>query len=457
MITVIDAPCGTGKTTYCINYMKEHPTQKFIYITPYLDEVERIQKEIDNIETPDTRNERGTKLESMKDLLINPFVNIVSTHSLFERFTPEMADLIKTQHMTLILDEVMEVVREIDSKTLHPDDVKIMLESNLISIDETTGKIDWIANEYKGNRFFSAKELIQNSEMYAIQLRNSVYNCFIWTFPPKVFEAFDDVYILTYLYKYQLQRFYYDLYGIGYNIKTLKDKKLVSIKDYEKDIPTRFLDKIQIYEGQSNIIGQVENIEPVINGEEFIDFERTPQGILSKSWYIRKLSAFKSESEIEKEKDKKRIALRNTPPSFQVFRHYIENVVKNYFKTRAEDIICTTFKDYEKYLKGKGYTNSFIPCNTRATNKYQNTHCVMYLINKYMHPFVKKFFKIHHVDISSTDEDMFALSELIQFIYRSAIRNGEEIKVYIPSTRMRRLLKSYITENTEDKILDIAF
>ena len=37
---------------------------------------------------------------------------------------------------------------------------------------------------------------------------------------------------------------------------------------------------------------------------------------------------------------------------------------------------------------------------------------------------------------------------MLQFIWRSAIRNGEEIWVYIPSIRMRSLLKKWIQENS---------
>ena len=35
---------------------------------------------------------------------------------------------------------------------------------------------------------------------------------------------------------------------------------------------------------------------------------------------------------------------------------------------------------------------------------------------------------------------------MLQFIWRSAIRDGEEIWIYIPSIRMRRLLYEWIEE-----------
>lgn len=65
----------------------------------------------------------------------------------------------------------------------------------------------------------------------------------------------------------------------------------------------------------------------------------------------------------------------------------------------------------------------------------------MYMINRYLNPYVKKFFEGYNIMV---DEDGYALSEMIQFIWRSAIRNNEPIYCYIPSKRMRDLLQGYI-------------
>ena len=47
---------------------------------------------------------------------------------------------------------------------------------------------------------------------------------------------------------------------------------------------------------------------------------------------------------------------------------------------------------------------------------------VVYPINIFVNPIVKQFFTNNGVEI---DEDSYALSELIQFIYRSRIRQSE--------------------------------
>lgn len=80
----------------------------------------------------------------------------------------------------------------------------------------------------------------------------------------------------------------------------------------------------------------------------------------------------------------------------------------------------------------------------RASNEYMNRTSVVYPINRYINPGIKNFFIKHGVKV---DEDGYALSEMLQFIWRSAIRKGEEIYVYIPSIRMRRLLDDWINKS----------
>ena len=83
----------------------------------------------------------------------------------------------------------------------------------------------------------------------------------------------------------------------------------------------------------------------------------------------------------------------------------------------------------------------FVPCTTRATNDYADRTVLIYLLNRYMKPEIEKYFLGHGVPI---DKEKFALSEMLQWIWRSAIRNGEPIKVFIPSSRMRNLLLDWL-------------
>ena len=61
----------------------------------------------------------------------------------------------------------------------------------------------------------------------------------------------------------------------------------------------------------------------------------------------------------------------------------------------------------------------------------------------YYNPIIKQFFIDKGV---SVDEDIWALSELIQWVFRSAIREGNNINIYIPSERMRNLLIEWLNK-----------
>ncbi len=47
------------------------------------------------------------------------------------------------------------------------------------------------------------------------------------------------------------------------------------------------------------------------------------------------------------------------------------------------------------------------------------------------------------------NEDLYGLSEMIQWIWRSRIRKGESINIYIPSMRMRNLLDAWMKMNLD--------
>ena len=49
MIKVVDSIMGSGKTTCLINMMNEHPEQRYLYVTPYLAEVDRITSACSNL------------------------------------------------------------------------------------------------------------------------------------------------------------------------------------------------------------------------------------------------------------------------------------------------------------------------------------------------------------------------------------------------------------------------
>ena len=126
--------CGTGKTIQIINYINQNPDKKYLFITPFLTEIERIKKSCPNLkfEEPPVF---GNKIQGLKYLL-NKQKNIVSTHSLFRSFDQSVLDLTKFYDYTLIMDEVADIVEVVDATK---SDIKLILEE-YVSI-ESNGKV----------------------------------------------------------------------------------------------------------------------------------------------------------------------------------------------------------------------------------------------------------------------------------------------------------------------------
>ena len=61
-----------------------------------------------------------------------------------------------------------------------------------------------------------------------------------------------------------------------------------------------------------------------------------------------------------------------------------------------------------------------------------------------MNPNEVNYFINQNVEVN---QELLAISDMLQWIFRSAIRDGKEINVYIPSPRMRELLNKWFDYN----------
>jgi hypothetical protein len=100
----------------------------------------------------------------------------------------------------------------------------------------------------------------------------------------------------------------------------------------------------------------------------------------------------------------------------------------------------TTYNEFKNYIKGKGFTKSFIPLGQDSGKNLSDRIYLAYLANN--------FYPVSNTSNFEISESQYALSEMLQFIWRSAIREGKEIWIYIPSVRMRELLKYWIDKNS---------
>lgn len=399
-VRVCDMIMGSGKTQSAINLMCKDKNSKYIFITPYLNEVERIKQSCTDRKFVSPQNKGDGKLDNLHYLLAKG-ENIASTHALFRYYTDETLSLLRYHGYKLILDEVFNVVENLN---IHKDDIEMLTDEKIIDVDED-GRVVRANNKYQGE-FATLLETCDtgNVLLYGGKLM-------IWTFPVKVFEAFSDVIILTYLFDAQIQKYYFDINDVNIEyIGTKYERGEYSFCDYPAlpDYAKHLSEKIHILNDERlNMVGD----------------SRTA---LSVSWYERAAKA-------------------KGKPLIQMLKNNLYNLFRHKYQSNADENMWTTFKDYRPMLAGKGYTKGFLSYNIRATNNYRHKTHLAYCVNVYFNPYMKNYFTDLGVDVK---EDEYALSEMIQWIWRSAIREDKEIWIYIPCKRMRTLLEEWLYKLT---------
>jgi len=88
---------------------------------------------------------------------------------------------------------------------------------------------------------------------------------------------------------------------------------------------------------------------------------------------------------------------------------------------------------------------NWVPNMTRGTNDYRHCSHLIYLWDQNLNPRIAEFLGVD----SQRHRDMYAISELIQWVYRSRVRDGQPITLYLPSSRMRKLLQRWLDGDLE--------
>lgn len=79
-IHIVDSVMGTGKTQACIAWMRQHPEQKYLYVTPYLDECSRIQASAPELDFREPQEDKTKSADLLR--LLSEGQNITTTHEL---------------------------------------------------------------------------------------------------------------------------------------------------------------------------------------------------------------------------------------------------------------------------------------------------------------------------------------------------------------------------------------
>ena len=149
---------------------------------------------------------------------------------------------------------------------------------------------------------------------------------------------------------------------------------------------------------------------------------------LSKGWYDRR---------------------RYDDPDIRKLRNGLKKFFQSIPNGGSETRLWACFKsDVNKLVDSRTgrFRNNFLQTSARATNQYKGRTDIAYLVNRFADPNIMSFFAKQGVTINP---EHFALSEMLQWVWRSAIRDDKPINLYIPSRRMRELLIDWINTTNQ--------
>lgn len=412
-IIIIDSIMGSGKTTWAINYVKEHIDENFIYITPYIDETKRIKEATAperNFVLPRRIGATNGKLNNL-NIHVKNGDDIASTHELFKRFDENTKNALmftEANGYTLIIDETLDVV--VPHK-ITQSDITLLLKSGAILVDED-GFCHWNKEftDYDG-KFEETKQAALSNNLVCVKEK-----FFLWRLDPEIFKNvyFEKIYVMTYIFEGSIMKTYFEYYDISYKKVSVKDGVLVPY--YKTDIAKEIAGLINLYEGPLNE-----------------SFEQKGSS-LSATWY--------------KNKDNEKY--------IKQLKRNVDNYFRNILKAKASDLIWSTFlaqdsSDEEtKTVFGKTrYDKQFVSCNVKGTNQYMTRSVLAYTVNVFLNPGIQHLFTQKKIHVNS---NLYALQNMLQWIWRSRIRNNQPISIYIPSIRMRELLVKWMNnKNISDK------
>lgn len=419
---------GKGKSSAALQYINDNREKRYLYVTPYLSECTRVQSACPDLQFKEP-SDTGALPTKSADLLrlLSEGQNVVLSHELFKLLNDTAIDRIKEFDYTLFLDEEIEVVELSD---ITQDDLKILKEQRLIEIDPTSKRVKWLDSQYHGD-FERTKREIQQKALYEVE-----QNIILWQLPPGIFEAFHQVYIMTFLFRGSMLFLYFQKYGMSFqylHIEKDSQEKYYFSQGYEevsKLEKVRIKSLLDVYEGRLNT-----NYLPESKKKRDIQ----EYSGLSSSWH-------------QNRKNKKYINVLN--------RNAV-NYIQNYRHAPKNTVMWTTFKPAaNKYENRRMKANcrwsgriscnectrpcgvNFVSCNARATNRYADRTTLIYLCNIFPVPPVVQY--LSQGTTAEFDADLYALAQLMQWIWRSAIRRGEAVSLYLPSARMRKLLLDWL-------------
>ena len=416
-ISVLDAPTGAGKTNAIFNWMRNNPSKKYLYVSPMLTEVEqRVPIELGDLEfvypTLDYDKEKGKASKSFSLLKnIQNGRNVAFSHVLFTQMTHEHLAAIKEKEYTLIIDEEMSFVEAYRGRYSKEDIVSLEAREFIKIHEDDLGRVEWLWHDILENTAYAElKRLCEMQQLFCAKRHRSML---VTHLPVELLSSTKENILLTYMFDGSLMHSFTQLKG-------------VEIKDFMKQYP-----EVCLLKTEEEFKEEARRLITIGDTPSTIKVKQ--QGGLSTAWY---------ESTAKKEQ----LALVASAIRSIVNKHGQSNMLftmplnnsERYIKdSRRSNPRCALHRSTKT---GEGY---FLYTSARATNDYSDKDVMVNAYNRFINVATKAYLQDYNQII---DDDKFALSEMVQWFWRSAIRKGNPVTFYFLSERMERLFTTWLYE-----------
>lgn len=420
-VEILDSIMGSNKTNRVLCWIDSNPNERYLYISPLLSEVDNTSRLATNLkhvsfEFPST-DEYDTKTDDLLSKL-EVGANISCTHSLYLSMTEKHLDLIEKFEYIVIIDEEVGVIDAF--KKYSTDDLAYLNSNGDIEISDEDGMISWVGAELgKKAKYKQFYNLCKAKAVYATKRSDTML---VTQMPVELFTRAKRVIIMTYMFN-------------GNVLDNFLKLKKVGVVPFTEVQPTQ-IDKQEIREliDLKPLDRKLLKLSMSVYGYDKMD----KKGFDLISNYIRSTGLSvgakaidtmytlpKAVSPVEV-KSGKRVAPRG----------YLT------YKTEVLD------EDGVVVLDGKGKPKTednycWLHSGCRATNKYAYKWYLVHCYDRHPNLSVETYLKEYGCPV---DKNVFALSEMLQWIWRSRIRKGEDIVLAIPNTRMHNLFLDWLNE-----------
>lgn len=398
-IEVLDALPGCGKTYAAFQHIADNPGKPWLYLTPTLAELKtRVPEEctkkilVFNILGEDTEDKSEEVLKAFKNR-----ENVACTHALMLRFQDRHIEEIVKGEYQVVCDEELNLISNFP---ITKQDSDFLLAHKLIEVSEDDGKVTFTDKDMSLDaKYGDVKQLADMGCLYAAKRKQSML---VTQISPRLINAADRFILLTYQYKGSIMQTFMEMQGY---------------KHKELNLPLKKTPK-EIVQGLNNLIEFIET--PSVKAVQ-------RKHSLSKSWW--------DVTSTEKDREEVTKAIRSV---IKASKESIENVIYTLPKNRVHKGNKTLIKT--EYIR----KDNFLSCSTRSTCEYEYKSLAIHAYALYPPQAVKAYLQ----DMGHTvDDDVYALNMLIQWLFRTRIRNDEPVKVSLLSKKMNVLFKTWLLES----------